>query len=43
MKVGDAIGDGTQRDLGIISIMVYAFVIHARFLCLRYVENGYLI
>jgi hypothetical protein len=31
MKVGDVIGDGTKRDLGIISIMVYAFVIHARF------------
>jgi hypothetical protein len=31
MKVGDVIGDGTKRDLGIVSIMVYAFVIHARF------------
>jgi ABC-type transport system involved in cytochrome c biogenesis permease subunit len=30
MKVGDVIGDGTQKRLG-ISIMVYAFVIHARF------------
>jgi hypothetical protein len=31
MKVGDAIGMGPKRDLGIDSIMVYAFVIHARF------------
>jgi hypothetical protein len=30
MKVGDVTGDGT-KDLGIKSIMVYAFVIHARF------------
>ena len=33
MKVGEDIGDGIQRKPGLfISIMVYAFVIHMRFI-----------
>jgi ABC-type transport system involved in cytochrome c biogenesis permease subunit len=42
MKVGDYWGWDPKETWALISIMVYAFVIHALF-CTRYVENGYLI
>jgi ABC-type transport system involved in cytochrome c biogenesis permease subunit len=31
MKVGDVTGDGIKETWALISIMVYAFVIHSRF------------